>query len=108
MGSSVSKFPAVSAQRIGHGEIGSSVDIGIRTDRVRVGDAPASASASAASSPTSISRLFREALGHRCRLDEFTVIVTDQAFFENPVRWATPSPLAWELTTPSSSGRLES
>jgi len=95
---------------IGRGrEVGEPIDIGIRTDHVRIGDAP-----SAGLGFTGIISNI-EYRGSSVKLsvngagiDDFTVIVDDADFFAKPVAVGDAVPLAWDSEDAIVLGRLDS
>ncbi|SDP34010.1 putative spermidine/putrescine transport system ATP-binding protein [Phyllobacterium sp. OV277] len=99
----------ISLSAAGKAEIGAPIDIGIRTDRVRISDMPA-----AGFGFTGIVSNI-EYRGASVKLsvtgagiDDFTVINSDQAFFENPVSVGEAIPLAWDIDDAIILGRLDS
>ncbi len=93
----------------GSPEVGAPIDIGIRTDRVRIGEAPApglgfSGIVGNIEYRGSSVKLSVTGAG----IDDFTVIVSDQAFFEKPVAVGGAIPLAWDIDDAVILGRLDS
>ncbi|RWE39795.1 MAG: ABC transporter ATP-binding protein [Mesorhizobium sp.] len=92
----------------GHGrELGAPIDIAIRTDHVRIGDAPAPGLGFTGI----VSNV--EYRGHSVKLsvngagiDDFTVIVDDSDFFAKPVAVGDAVPLAWDRQDAVVLGRL--
>lgn len=93
----------------GTASVGSPIDIGIRTDRVRVGDAETPGfgfSGIVGNIEYRGSSVKISVIG--AGVEDFTVIVTDQAFFENPVSVGQAIPLAWNTSDAIILGRLDS
>ncbi|CAN7220207.1 ABC transporter ATP-binding protein [Phyllobacterium sp. LjRoot231] len=99
----------ISLSAAGSAEVGAPIDIAIRTDRVRISDTPAPGFGFTGI----ISNL--EYRGSSVKLsvagagiDDFTVIVSDQAFFDKPVSVGDAIPLAWDTNDAIILGRLDS
>jgi putative spermidine/putrescine transport system ATP-binding protein len=90
-------------------EPGSPVDIAVRADRVRIGEAAAeglgfSAVITNIEDRGSSVKLTLAGAG----IDEFTVIVDDTEFFANPAKVGDAVPLTWDAAEPIVLGRLDS
>ena len=99
----------ISLAAAGHAEAGAAIDIAIRTDRVRISGAPAAGFGFTGV----VSNI--EYRGASIKLsvagagiDDFTVIVSDQAFDEKPVFVGEAIPLAWDSNDAIILGRLNS
>jgi putative spermidine/putrescine transport system ATP-binding protein len=99
----------ISLSASGKAEIDSPIDIGIRTDRVRISDAAAPGfgfTGIVANIEYRGSSVKLSVTG--AGIDDFTVIVSDQAFFERPVSVGDAIPLAWDISDAIILGRLDS
>lgn len=90
-------------------EIGSAIDIGIRTDHVRVSETPAfglgfTGLVSNIEYRGSSVKLSVNGAG----IDDFTVIVSDTDFFAKPISVGDAVPLAWDAEDAIALGRLDS
>jgi len=99
----------ISLSAAGTAQVGAPIDIAIRTDRVRISDTPAPGFGFTGI----ISNL--EYRGSSVKLsvagagiDDLTVIVGDQAFFDKPVSVGDAIPLAWDTKDAIILGRLDS